>query len=583
VNKLDGKGFSNTDDYSEGVDGSEDNVASRKSYEESYTAGGETAIKVKLKFMQMENIHSIRKSFRSMCKLCYETSSSTDSDWLSKFAGTSWLQHCSSLLNAAINVIQATNNNEGVLVHCSDGWDRTTQVVSLSLLLLEPQYRTILGFMRLIEFQWLNFGHRFHDRIGHGQPYGGSNIGTTNEVSPIFLQWIDSVYQVLLQFPESFEFNETFLLHILHHLYSCRFGTFLCNSDLERNQRKVKEKTKSLWDHLNGLHSSSSCYSNPLFIHQWEEEPLDPADSPLYKAALRREPSSLSPRKRKMVTKSADILIPASSVKVLRCWSKYFFLWDMEYGLTRKESPYDKRLRMMAGKETALLHELNVMFVTSIVVQLVEGAVFTSRTKSGDNKVTIESFRREELRHAQEEKWILEDRLSNIYRLVLGDNFDSTLEGNHYHAALDAIKTLQDTAKRTNEIGASVSPIKGEGRGTDQKEEKYDRDSSSESEDDLVNVPSTPDQKRPWWKPNSSSSTKGEKCTCCGSSFSLFVRKHHCRMCGNLVCDPCSGQKKLLPRLGYHGTKVRVCDTCDANLTENPALIYSSSPLGTEL
>jgi len=38
-----------------------------------------------------------------------------------------------------------------VLVHCSDGWDRTAQLTSLAQLLLDPYYRTIKGFQVLIE------------------------------------------------------------------------------------------------------------------------------------------------------------------------------------------------------------------------------------------------------------------------------------------------------------------------------------------------------------------------------------------------------------------------------------------------
>lgn len=34
-----------------------------------------------------------------------------------------------------------------VLVHCSDGWDRTAQVCSLGSLLLDPYYRTLRGFL----------------------------------------------------------------------------------------------------------------------------------------------------------------------------------------------------------------------------------------------------------------------------------------------------------------------------------------------------------------------------------------------------------------------------------------------------
>lgn len=34
----------------------------------------------------------------------------------------------------------------GVLVHCSDGWDRTSQLTSLSQLMLDSYYRTFEGF-----------------------------------------------------------------------------------------------------------------------------------------------------------------------------------------------------------------------------------------------------------------------------------------------------------------------------------------------------------------------------------------------------------------------------------------------------
>ena len=32
------------------------------------------------------------------------------------------------------------------LVHCSDGWDRTSQLTSLSQLMMDPYYRTMEGF-----------------------------------------------------------------------------------------------------------------------------------------------------------------------------------------------------------------------------------------------------------------------------------------------------------------------------------------------------------------------------------------------------------------------------------------------------
>ena len=44
-----------------------------------------------------------------------------------------------------------------VLVHCSDGWDRTAQLCSLAQLMLDPYYRTVRGFEVLIEKDWLRY------------------------------------------------------------------------------------------------------------------------------------------------------------------------------------------------------------------------------------------------------------------------------------------------------------------------------------------------------------------------------------------------------------------------------------------
>ena len=52
------------------------------------------------------------------------------------------------------------------------------------------------------------------------------------------------------QFPFLFEFNEEFLIHVLDHLYSCLFGTFLYNSERERVEHGVRNKTHSLWSYV---------------------------------------------------------------------------------------------------------------------------------------------------------------------------------------------------------------------------------------------------------------------------------------------------------------------------------------------
>ena len=58
-------------------------------------------------------------------------------------------------------------------------------------LLLDPEYRTIEGFKCLVEKEWLAFGHPFAKR-------GNQNMASAlkADLSPIFLQFLDAVYQV---------------------------------------------------------------------------------------------------------------------------------------------------------------------------------------------------------------------------------------------------------------------------------------------------------------------------------------------------------------------------------------------------
>lgn len=153
-----------------------------------------------------------------------------------------------------------------VVVHCSDGWDRTAQACSLACLLLDPYYRTFDGFQALIEKDWLSFGHKFSERCGHINPdassSGSESSNPSKETSPVFTQFIDCVWQMMQQFPFDFEFNELLLLTLHDHVYSCQFGTFIGNSEKERHTLNLRNTTYSLWAFLD---SKKDSFVNPLY------------------------------------------------------------------------------------------------------------------------------------------------------------------------------------------------------------------------------------------------------------------------------------------------------------------------------
>ncbi|KAL2095066.1 hypothetical protein ACEWY4_009785 [Coilia grayii] len=208
-------------------------------------------------FMGMANIHSIRNSFQALRAVCSQIPD--PGNWLSALESTRWLQHLSVMLKAATLVCSAVERDgRPVLVHCSDGWDRTPQIVALAKILLDPFYRTMEGFQVLVETDWLDFGHKFGDRCGHQE-----NADDVSEQCPVFLQWLDCVHQLLKQFPCLFEFNEAFLVKLVQHTYSCLYGTFLCNNAREREARSVYKRTCSVWSLLR---TGNKNFQNFLYI-----------------------------------------------------------------------------------------------------------------------------------------------------------------------------------------------------------------------------------------------------------------------------------------------------------------------------
>ena len=133
-------------------------------------------------------------------------------------------------------------------------------------------FRTMEGFAVLVQKDWCAFGHKFHDRLGHGHKPelsdDSSHYFATKECSPVFLQFIEAVAQIQRQIPDAFEFNKDFLIFLIDASYSCEFGNFLCNNERERDMLKLTCNSTSVWDYMFQKSVRKSRFTN----HTYEPE-----------------------------------------------------------------------------------------------------------------------------------------------------------------------------------------------------------------------------------------------------------------------------------------------------------------------
>ncbi|CAH8620873.1 unnamed protein product [Heterobilharzia americana] len=114
-------------------------------------------------------------------------------------------------------------------------------------IILNPEARTIQGFQTLIDHTWLNSGHPFTDRCRNS----AFCLKAPGDESPVFILFLDCVWQLLRQYPNAFEFTDELLCVLAKHAYFSEFGTFLGNSSQEREVLNIPSKTISLWSYIN--------------------------------------------------------------------------------------------------------------------------------------------------------------------------------------------------------------------------------------------------------------------------------------------------------------------------------------------
>eukprot|EP01103_Thecamoeba_quadrilineata_P005648 TRINITY_DN15419_c0_g1_i1.p1 TRINITY_DN15419_c0_g1~~TRINITY_DN15419_c0_g1_i1.p1 ORF type:complete len:593 (-),score=94.52 TRINITY_DN15419_c0_g1_i1:29-1807(-) len=519
-----------------------------------------------LEFLGIENIHVVQMSLGRVCALLKKRE---ESNWLSAFQATGWPAHIRSIILASLRVVQVMKSGASCLIHCSDGWDRTSQVSSLAQLIQDPYYRTLKGFQVLISKEWLAFGHKFGMRCG--------TSGSRAERSPIFIQWLECVYQLYTQNPSAFQFSVDLLLFLSENVYACRFGNFLLNSMQERDLNCLKFKTPSIWSYV---HSNKNHFKNVFYTQ-------------------------------------ADTISVSASFKVYSFWAELFW----KYSQTAMNSAHNRRVleshysRMASELQLALIHikklerHADHFSDEDLLPDLHENessssedGQFSSELSSKanspndnekgakDDQVPLPSLniqfddhqpaRRLSGKRSQIKK--TKDKEKFQFDVFLGsDNLNVGARGSMLRNPVIDVSDkggessfLLNRKKKMDEKSASMpNSLMATSIDQDQISRVPEPDSSmfvsSKSSSDARNslISTNPNHKtyydqsfrvqRPTWIPD----LWVDSCQSCKKKFNQITRKHHCRSCGNIFCNHCSLKRTHLPHYKY--TKpVRVCNAC---------------------
>lgn len=86
----------------------------------------------------------------------------------------------------------------------------------------------------------------------------------SQEESPIFIQFLECVSQLISTHPECFEFSSYYLARIAYEAYSAKYNNFYFNDEELKKKYEHILKTQNIWKHLP--------MKKQFYNYQWEEK-----------------------------------------------------------------------------------------------------------------------------------------------------------------------------------------------------------------------------------------------------------------------------------------------------------------------
>lgn len=301
-----------------------------------------------------------------------------DISWFSSLEGTKWLTCVSQCLKVACDAAKHLENHT-VIIKEPDSRHYCCLISSLVQILLDRHFRTRQGFQSLVQREWVAMGYPFQREGCLVQDPSKSNT----EYIPLFLLFLDCVWQLTQQYPSGFAFSETYLVTLWDSVHMGIFETFLFDCCHQRSRYHIDARWQqrlflpSAWDwHVQFSDDDQSFFNNPLYVMKTNPdvtEALNKAKN--LQSSLRRkistqelysyelqnlEGSNLSVNGTKAV-KSLK-LTPLIGAACMKLWSQCYLRWQTPAQIIGGGNPSQYLQQCVMVEEIlCLLHKMEAL------------------------------------------------------------------------------------------------------------------------------------------------------------------------------------------------------------------------------
>ncbi|KAL5005209.1 hypothetical protein ScPMuIL_018665 [Solemya velum] len=310
-----------------------------------------------------------------------------DLDWFSALENTHWLDmvlQCLKASNHVTSVLQ--KDNQTVVIQEHDSRNFSCIVSSLVQILLDPYFRSKKGFEALVQREWVMLGHPFQTNLGFVKK-------EDTEPAPLFLLFLDSLWQIMQQFPACFEFTETYLITLWDSTHIGLFDTFLFDSYYEKTKfwssgNCLKRcRLPSIWNwKLLFCDEDVLLFNNPIYIIEHESvwtRTLKNALSSQTNGAVCLRDEMYAKKMRGMyeydqalarVDITPIVLTPNLATPLIKLWDQFYLRWQVPAQIVAGGNP-SRYLQqcLLVDEIIALQHK----------IESIEEETMKTRPKSG--------------------------------------------------------------------------------------------------------------------------------------------------------------------------------------------------------